>query len=70
MVMCGGPVDVEALQQFGGDDQRLGLGVPRYTDALPVVLDRLVPLAVPEHCVALIQQVAHQLGQKCLGERG
>ena len=70
VVMCGGPVNVEALQQFGGDDQRLSLGIPRYADALPVVLDRLVPLAVPEHCVALIQQVAHQLGQKSLGQRG
>lgn len=61
-----GPINVEALQQFRRDDQRLGLGVARNTDALAVVLDRLVPLAVAEHRVSLVQPVADQLGKKSL----
>lgn len=48
------------------DDEGLSLSVPGNTDPLPVLLARLAPVPISKASVALVQQVAHQLGQKCL----
>lgn len=60
------PVHVETLQQLVGDDECLRLGVTGNTDPLAVLLHGLVPVPIPIARVALVQQVTHQLGQKCL----
>lgn len=58
------PVDIEALQQLLGDNQGLSLCIAGNTDPLPILLGCLTPVSISEATVALVQQVAHQLGQK------
>lgn len=62
LVEGGSPVDVEALQQLVRDDKGLRLGVAGYADPLAVLLCCLPPVTFPKTRVALVQQVANQLG--------
>lgn len=66
LIESSGPVDIEALKQLMGNDESLGLGVTGDAYPLPILLGRLTPVPVSKARIALIQQVAHQLGQKCL----
>lgn len=66
LIVPSSPVDIEALQQLVRDDEGFSLSVARNTDPLAILLGRLAPVAISKARVALIEQVAHQLGQKCL----
>lgn len=49
-----------------GDDESLSLGVASNTDPLSILLGRLMPVSIPKTRIPFIQQVTHQLSEKCL----
>lgn len=63
----GSPVDVQALQQDLWNVEVLCRGVSGDIQAFAELSHCLLPLSVSEQGVALIEQVAHQLGQEVLG---
>lgn len=61
------PVDIQALQQNLGDGEILCCSVAQDIQAFSEFSHRLLPLSFSEEGVALIEEVAYQLGQEVLG---
>lgn len=68
-VVGSSPVHIKTLQQNLGDLDLLGFSVARDVQGFTELSHRLLPVVVPEEGVALIQQIAHQLGEEVLEER-
>ena len=66
-VVGSSPVDIQALQQNLGDGEILCCRVARDIQAFSEFSHRLLPLSFSEQGVALIEEVAYQLGQEVLG---
>ncbi len=52
--MDGRAVDVQTLQQGGGNVQPLGLSVKRHVDALAEMILRLRPVVLSKRSIALV----------------